>query len=470
MRLYEINTRAHCSRFEEITAAELMALSRLGFDSIWLMGIWQPSDAAGKISRIISNDFVASPYASPEYAVSGVLGGSEGLRLLVERAHWAALSVIVDFVSNHMAVDSPWLDERPDFFIRSDPNARRQRPSDFFLHKSGEVFAFGRDPHFPPWVDTAQLDYTSEALRARMSQVFQSICGIADGVRCDMAMLVLRDYIREQWYPYSSEAAFGERTPGEFWDRALSDVVRRQPSFLSVAEAYWDKERRLLDLGFDLAYEKKLYDGLVNRDLPLILSRLSRSRRDLDGSLYFIENHDEERAAALFDRGEQLAAAALIMCLPGSVLIHEGQMEGKRERLPVQRLRPTTDEPLDDNLRAQYVTLLQLTRDQVFKTGAFYLFEPGAPGTLGLIRQNSSRTVVYVGQLAAASGLGSSVVDLTEVSCKISAARGFRTLNLVNSVSCDVIANNGTFNLRLSDLGVDRDARHCLLEIIADSL
>ena len=93
-----------------------------------------------------------------------------------------------------------WIAERPDFFIRSDASARKQSTAEFFLHESGEVIAFGRDPYFPPWHDTAQLDYTNPDLRRRMIEVLKWISTIADGVRCDMAMLVLRDYFRQQWY------------------------------------------------------------------------------------------------------------------------------------------------------------------------------------------------------------------------------------------------------------------------------
>ena len=88
-----------------------------------------------------------------------------------------------------MAIDSPWIDEQPDLFIRSNPEARKQSTAEFFLHPSGAVIAFGRDPYFPPWHDTSQLDYTNPKLRARMIETLKWISRYADGVRCDMAML-----------------------------------------------------------------------------------------------------------------------------------------------------------------------------------------------------------------------------------------------------------------------------------------
>src|SRR4029079_15437005 len=137
------------------------------FDAIWPMGVWQISPGAYKISKIVSEDYEGSPYALSRYKFSRPLGGKRQFVSLTKRAHKAGLAVIVDFVSNHMALDSPWIDEQADLFITSFPRARKQQTSEFFLHPSGEVLAFGRDPFFPPWNDTAQLDYTNPATRER---------------------------------------------------------------------------------------------------------------------------------------------------------------------------------------------------------------------------------------------------------------------------------------------------------------
>ena len=231
MRIYEINTRVHASEFDQITTPELVELSRLGFDAVWVMGVWQISEGAKRISKIVSDDYEGSPYAVPDYKFNRDLGGRSRFSALVKRAHGAGLAVIVDFVSNHMAIDSEWIAERPDFFIRCDASARRQTTSEYFLHESGGVIAFGRDPYFPPWHDTAQLDYTNPDLRRRMIEVLKWISTIADGVRCDMAMLVLRDYFRQQWYGNVPRAWFDERMPGEFWDQAISEVKAARARF-----------------------------------------------------------------------------------------------------------------------------------------------------------------------------------------------------------------------------------------------
>lgn len=447
-----------------MTEAELGALAELGFDAIWMMGVWQISDGAKKVSKIISDDFEGSPYAVPVYEVNRDLGGRSQFNRLVKRARAAGLSVIVDFVSNHVAVDSPWIFRRPDLFVRSDPKVRTQLTSEFFVHKSGEVIAFGRDPYFPPWNDTAQLDYSNPALRSQMIDVLRRISRYADGVRCDMAMLVLKECFREMWYPLEPASSFDERMPREFWDEAISAVKNSNPNFKFIAEAYWDKEDQLRELGFDLCYEKKLYDGLVAKDLGRVLERLRRSSDALRNSLYFIENHDEPRAASVFGKPDNLASLALILSAPGSVLIHEGQMEGKHERLPVQRTKPLTYEPVDAPLREAYVRLLGITHDEVFKSGDFRLFDPGVYGAIGFMRSNHQRVVAYLAQISEAwHKFNSSQMSFSEVAREVGAESQLYLTNLLTSKTATVQENNG-FRLELSLLGVDDACQFCLLE------
>jgi hypothetical protein len=337
--------------------------------------------------------------------------------------------------------------------------------SEFFLHKSGEVVAFGRDPYFPPWNDTAQLDYSSGLLRSQMIDVLKRISRYADGVRCDMAMLVLRDCFRQLWYPLEPDSSFDQRMPGEFWDEAISEVKKANPNFKFIAEAYWDKETQLSELGFDLCYEKKLYDALVARDLGRVLERLQRGSDALRASLHFIENHDEPRAASVFDRPSNLAALALILSIPGSVLIQEGQMEGKHERLPVQRIKPLTDEPVDPQLRESYSQLLKITRDEVFKDGDFRLFDPGVYGAMGFTRSNNQRVIAYLAQVSEAwHRFNAPPMNVSAIAYEVGASSQLRLRNLLTSASTTVQESDGAFHLEMSRLGIDDETKFCLLE------
>src|SRR6266404_4945965 len=96
LRIYEINTRLHCDRFDRISQAEFDELAHLGFDAVWMMGVWRISDGARRISKITSDDFEGSPYAVPAYEINRELGGRGQFSRLVKRAHASGLSVIVD--------------------------------------------------------------------------------------------------------------------------------------------------------------------------------------------------------------------------------------------------------------------------------------------------------------------------------------------------------------------------------------
>jgi glycosidase len=429
------------------------------------MGVWQISPGARKISKIVSEDFEGSPYAIPDYKINKGLGGKKQFEELVERAHRAGLSVILDFVSNHMAIDSPWIGEDPDLFITSNPRVRNQATSEYFLHPSGEIVAFGRDPFFPPWHDTSQLDYTCEELRARMTSVLKRISKYADGVRCDMAMLVMRDYIRRQWYPLADESWFNRAMPGEFWDRATAEVKRLRPDFSFIAEAYWHKEEELVRLGFDLAYEKELYDALVGRNADQVKNRISRPPEALASSLFFIENHDEPRAASVLNTENNLASAALILTMPGSVLIHEGQMEGFTEKLPVQRLKPVQAQIVDPKLRDSYQQLLLVTRDPVFAQGRLTLLETGIYGVVSFARSNSHRVVAYVGQISDAWHKFSLVaLNVTDLAKLVGATNRMRLTNLITRESVTLERISDIFTVQLNQLGLAEQDRHCLLE------
>lgn len=430
------------------------------------MGVWQISPGALRISKITAEDFEGSPYAVPDYKFNRALGGKKKFRDLVNRAHAAGLRVIVDFVSNHMAIDSEWIKADPELFIRSNSQERKQQTGEYFLHPSGEVIAFGRDPFYPPWHDTSQLDYTNEKLRSRMTDVLRWIAGNADGVRCDMAMLVLRDYFRQQWYPNMPQQWFDERMPSEFWSEAISVVKRERPDFVFIAETYWDKEQQLIDLGFDLAYEKKLYDALVARNAGMVNERLAAISGDFKSALCFTENHDEPRAASVFNRKDNLAAAALILSLPVSTLIHEGQMEGKREKLPVQRIKPLIDEPVDDDLKLVYEQTLTATSQEVFKNGSFELFDSRVWGAVAFVRKNSERAVAYLGQISEAwHKFKEAAFDISHLEPVIGVDHRLRVTNLINSESIMIEKSDGAFRLRPDQLSVSEETEFCIIEV-----
>jgi hypothetical protein len=193
------------------------------------------------------------------------------------------------------------------------------------------------------------------------------LCRLAhqcDGVRCDMAMLVLPEVFERTW---------GISAP-PFWPRATEAVRARVPDFLFLAEVYWDLEWTLQHQGFDYTYDKRLYDRLVEGRARPVREHLSAGLGFQDHLARFLENHDEPRAAATFAPDVHRAAALLAFLTPGLRLFHQGQREGRRARIPVH-LGRGPDEAVDAGTSAFYDGLLGCLKEPVFRDGDWQLLE-----------------------------------------------------------------------------------------------
>ncbi|MBX7219704.1 MAG: hypothetical protein K1Y36_07145 [Blastocatellia bacterium] len=381
MILYEINARLNGRTFDEYTTAYLNSLKALHFDVIWLMGVWEISPQALLQSKQYAPDFEGSPYAIFRYEFNPILGNRAAFRRLCERAHGAGLKVVVDFVPNHLALDAPLIDEHPDFVMHSAPKLRHETETDYYTHPSGLRLAHGKDPYFPGWNDTVQLDYSNPGLRAYMRKVLEDIAACADGVRCDMAMLVLREQVKHQWYPNLPSRTFDKRMPREFWDRAITAARNVNPDFLFIAEAYWDTEPKLRNLGFDYTYHKRLYDALLS-DKPFQRTRhhlAHATNAFLQHSVHFMENHDEDRLAARLAPLAARRAVFLSGLLPGMLLIHQGQMEGITEKVPVQRVKFVKRHKVDKELRVFYADMLKTVAHSLFRQGSWLAADSNCP-------------------------------------------------------------------------------------------
>jgi len=215
--------------------------------------------------------------------------------------------------------------------------------------------AHGKDPYFPGWTDVAQLDYRNPATRKAMKEQLLSVAARCDGVRCDMAMLLLNEVFGRTWreFPIS-----GSPPTTEFWAEAIPAVKAAHPDFLFLAEVYWELEARLQSLGFDYTYDKQLYDDLIHRN-PVGVQRrlLELPPKFVAASAHFLENHDEPRVAASLSVLEHRAAAQVVLGLPGMRFLHEGQLSGARIKAPVQLGRRSIEAAQSD-LQQMYATML----------------------------------------------------------------------------------------------------------------
>jgi len=391
--IYEINTwvwlgelsRKHRRPVDlgTVPAKEWDTIAAHGFDAVWFMGVWERSPAGIEISmrnpglledfRRALPDFapennVGSPYCVRRYVVDEHLGGPKGLaaarRSLAERG----LRLILDFVPNHVAPDHPWVGQHPEYFVQGTADDARCDPASF-VELAGTVFARGRDPFFPAWPDVLQLNAFQAGLRKAVIETLSEISGQCDGVRCDMAMLTLNEIFERTW---GSRA--GPRPADEFWATVIPATRREHPEFRFIAEAYWNLEWELQQQGFDHCYDKRLYDRMEHGDVESVRSHLLADSAYQEKMVRFIENHDEPRAAVAFPSGKGRAAAVAMLTLTGAKLLHEGQFEGRKVRLPVFLGRRPT-EPIDRDLVAFYEHLLKKVTRDVFRNGEWRLCE-----------------------------------------------------------------------------------------------
>ncbi|PYQ54596.1 MAG: alpha-amylase [Acidobacteria bacterium] len=389
--VYEINTRvwvrelsAQAGRrltLDTIPPEEIEDIAARGFDAVWLMGVWTTGLAAIRLARgddrlradyrralpdLTDGDVIGSPYAVSRYQVSADLGGPAGLAAIRAALATHGVRLMLDFVPNHTATDHNLLTESPQAYVRGTEDDIARDPQAFYRTRGGLIVAHGRDPSFPPWQDTAQIDYGHRPGRAAMLAQLQTVAQQCDGVRCDMAMLVLPEVIERTW---------GERLGPDwiresFWTEAIPAVRERHPGFLFLAEAYWGLEWILQQQGFDFTYDKVLYDRLLHGDAPGVRAHLFADPEFRDRCARFLENHDEPRAAAAFGLPAEFGPALVTSLASGMRLLHEGQLEGRRMRLPVQ-LGRRPEEAGDETVRAFYARVLAVLRDPVLHDGTF---------------------------------------------------------------------------------------------------
>jgi len=390
--LYQINTRVWVTELskslgrqatlDDIPDTELDRLAKMGFDWIWFLSVWQTGPTGQRVSRsdhewrrefeetlpdLREDDIAGSGFAITGYTVHNDLGGDAALARLRERLRKRGLKLLLDFVPNHMGLDHPWVEEHPEYFILGTELDQARAPKNYtwVKRKGGDLLlAYGRDPYFPGWPDTLQLNYGNPATQEAMIGELIKIAGQCDGVRCDMAMLVLPDVFERTW---GLQAEL-------FWPKATKRVREQSPGFCFMAEVYWDLEWTLQQQGFDYTYDKRLYDRLREGHARPVRDHLRADLHYQNKMARFMENHDEPRAAATFAPDMHEAAAVITYLSLGLRFFHQGQFEGRRKRISPHLVR-APNEPTDDVLHQFYERLLAVLRQPTVRDGRWRLLD-----------------------------------------------------------------------------------------------
>lgn len=394
--LCELNAATYLNRLSDkydktlslktIPEKEWRQFAEQGFDLIWLMGVWRRSPAAWQwalsdpgLRQVYDTalpgwrdaDVEASPYAVYAYSLDPRFGQENDLAEVKAKLNSLGMRLMLDFVPNHLAMDHLWTLSHPNRFVRGGEGDAKANPGLFYTRGQQVYFAHGKDPYFPPWTDTVQVNFFSDDARQAMIQELLRIASVSDGVRCDMAMLALNSVFAWNWGKFVGSAPASQT---EFWQEAIPKVRAAYPGFVFMAEVYWDMEWQLQQQGFDFTYDKRLYDRLLHSPTKDIRDHLRAEPDFQTRSVRFIENHDEPRAAAVFGRERSRAAAIVAATVPGLRFFHDGQCEGRTVRLPVQLIREPK-ERTDAGAADFYRQLLAYAHAAVLHEGEWRLLD-----------------------------------------------------------------------------------------------
>ncbi len=393
--IYEINTRVWLKRFNsEIENPTLKNVPRdywkklfdYGINYIWLMGVWKTNESVIKdycfepglvneYKRVLKDfkteDVIGSPYSIDSYELNPAIGSLEELLQLKEFLNSNGVKLILDFIPNHFSVHSSLTENNPDLFLSTTKDFYQRDDHTYFKSKFNEdkYFAHGRDPFFPAWQDTAQLNYFNPKTRKFMTNTLKRLTNLCDGVRVDMAMLALNNVFDNTWSGVLTKGEY-EKPPVEFWKECIDEVKSLREDFLFIGEAYWDLEWELQRLGFDYTYDKKLLDRLKVGQISELQGHLMAEDSYQKKSVRFIENHDEERAIKAFGTDKSKAAAVIMSTIRGLKFYHDGQFEGKKIKLPVQLGREPI-EKVNNSIIEFYDTLISVVESEVFEYGTW---------------------------------------------------------------------------------------------------
>lgn len=400
--LIEINTRLFLDSMRKkynqpemtlslIPDEEWMKIKHLGFDIVWLMGVWESSSVSERLAQDeeFLREFVkkhnldisnigSSVYSVKSYKLDPSFGFDWELKSLKEKLNSFGLKLFLDFVSNHMAIDSDISNDCIDCFVlgtRQDYENNRELFCEKIIDGKAYYVAHGKDPNFPAWKDTIQLNYFNPKTREMMINELLKISDMCDGVRCDMVMLLLNDVHESLWGWLNYRNGY-KKPEREFWYEAISRVKEINPQFVFLAEVYWGLEWKMQQLGFDYTYDKVFYDRLKNMGPEEVRGHLRAEKLYQKKSVRFIDNHDEEPSIVSFNnKRKALAAAVMVSTVRGLRFYNDMQLKGVSIKIPVQIKSIDLERYRDIEVEKFYEKLLKIADHPAFHGGEWELCE-----------------------------------------------------------------------------------------------
>ena len=395
----------HIHRLDQIPREELQAMRDNGMTGLWLIGLWERSKASQTIKRLRGqHDAVASAYSLMDYRIAEDLGGDEAYMTLREAAGSVGLRLASDMVPNHMGLDSTWVIEHPEWFLRrsespfpvysfegpdlsTDPRVEIKIEDHYYdqtdaavvyrmRYREGggrtEFLYHGNDGTTFAWNDTAQLDYSKHDVREHVIQVILEVARRFPIIRFDAAMVLAKRHVQRLWFPLPgvggsipsraedamTQEEFDRIMPQEFWREVVDRVQVEVPGTLLLAEAFWLLEGYFVrTLGMHRVYNSAFMVMLRDEENAKYRSYLKKTI-EFDPDIMkryvnFMSNPDERTAIDQFGTGDKYFGVATMMAtIPGLPMFGHGQVEGYTEKYGMEYKTAKFDEwPNDDLVR-----------------------------------------------------------------------------------------------------------------------
>jgi hypothetical protein len=390
------------TRLDQVPDEELDELSRRGFTGLWLIGLWERSNASKTIKQWTGNpEAAASAYSLYDYDIAGELGGWGALANLRERCMRRGIRLGSDMVPNHTGIDSRWMIEHPDRFLQlpyppfptynyncgnlsGRDDVTVQIEEHYFNHSDAAVvfkridnntghtryIYHGNDGTSMPWNDTAQIDFLNPEARETVIRTIIGVCQQFSIVRFDAAMTLAKRHIQRLWFPVPgtggaiasraehsiSNDEFNRLIPNEFWREVVDRCASEAPHTLLLAEAFWMMEGYFVrTLGMHRVYNSAFMNMLKNEENAKYRSTI-KNTMEFDPEILkrfvnFMNNPDEETAVAQFGKGDKyFGICTLLVTMPGLPMFGHGQIEGFEEKYGMEYRRAYRDEKPDGYL------------------------------------------------------------------------------------------------------------------------
>lgn len=430
--LYQLSQsyQTEIKHLDQIPDEELDKLANWGFNGLWLIGLWERSEASKQIKQMCGNpEAVASAYSLKHYAIAEALGGEEAYLRLKEKSSQRGIRLASDMVPNHMGLDSDWVINHPDWFIAQNYspfpaytfNGPDLSPTneiglfieDHYYDRSDAAVVFkrvdyssgdnlyiyhGNDGTSMPWNDTAQLNYLKNEVREAVIQTILDVARKFPIIRFDAAMTLAKKHYQRLWFPQPgtggaipsrseqsmSKADFDREFPVEFWREVVDRVAEEVPDTLLLAEAFWLMEGYFVrTLGMHRVYNSAFMNMLRNEEndkyRQVIKNTLAFDPQILKRYVNFMNNPDEKTAVEQFGKGDKYFGICTLMAtMPGLPMFGHGQIEGLAEKYGMEYFRPYWDESPDTYLIQRHereIFPLLRRRDLFADVKHFYLFD-----------------------------------------------------------------------------------------------